>query len=226
MHTPGPDDSVNILTGPDPSGIYPLFTEHLMRKVILASASPRRKELLQQLIGDNFQVCSSSYSEEPVEAFAPEELAVHHSREKARNVAFSFKEGLVISADTFVVCKGEILGKPSSETIAKETLRKISGQMIEVITGVTLMDIAAGLEISEYETTLVFMKPLTRKEIDSYISTGEPFGKAGAFAIQGKGALFVERIEGDYFNVVGLPLFRLGRMMEQIRADSIIWEQE
>jgi len=224
MHTPCPYDSVNALTGKAHQGY--LFTEHTMRKVILASASPRRKELLQQLIGDNFQVCSSSYREEPVEAFTPEELAVHHSCEKARNVAFSLKEGLVISADTFVVCKGEILGKPSSETVAKETLRKISGQMIEVITGITLLDAGTGVEMSEYEATRVFMKPLAGKEIDSYVSTGEPFGKAGAFAIQGKGALFIERIEGDYFNVVGLPLFRLGRMLKHIGADSIVWEQE
>jgi septum formation protein len=82
------------------------------------------------------------------------------------------------------------------------------------------------MQISEHETTRVFMKSLRQEEIDSYVRTGEPFGKAGAFAIQGKGALFTERIEGDYFNVVGLPLFRLGKMLEKIRADDILWNWE
>lgn len=197
-----------------------------MGKVILASASPRRRKLLQQLIGDRFEVCVGSYGEEPVEGLTPEELAVHHSREKARDVAAKFQEGLIISADTLVVCKGEILGKPSSESMAREILQKISGREIKVVTGVTLLDTSRGAEISKHETTRVFVKSLTSKEIDSYVDTGEPFGKAGAFAIQGKGSLFVERIEGDYFNVVGLPLFRLGRMLEQLHADNIIWEHE
>jgi septum formation protein len=194
-----------------------------MGKVILASASPRRKELLEQLLGGGFDVCISSYDERPVEGFTPEELAVHHSLEKARDVASHLQEGLVISADTFVVCSGEVLGKPTSESMAKETLQKISGQKIRVITGVTLLDIGRGLEISECETTLVFMKDLSPREIDCYIDTREPFGKAGAFAIQGKGALFVERIEGDYFNIVGLPLFRLGMMLEQMHAEYMLW---
>jgi septum formation protein len=196
-----------------------------MGKVILASASPRRKELLEQLLDNRFEIYSSSYEEEPVEGLTPEELAVHHSREKAKAAARHFREGLVISADTFVVCSGEILGKPSSENMAKATLQKISGQKIKVITGITLLDTGKGLEISEYETTLVFMKILSAGEIDSYVNTGEPFGKAGAFAIQGKGALFVKRIEGDYFNVVGLPLFRMGRMLEQIHAESMLWDK-
>lgn len=196
-----------------------------MKMVILASASPRRRELLEQLIGDRFDICASSYGEEPLEGLSPEELALHHSREKARDVASRSQEALIISADTFVVCKGKILGKPSSEDNARETLRKISGQVVEVITGVTLLDTGSGMEISEYEVTRVFIKNLSQQEIDSYVRTGEPFGKAGSFAIQGKGALFVERIEGDYPNVVGLPLFRLGRMLEKAHADDILWER-
>lgn len=196
-----------------------------MEKVILASASPRRKELLEQLIGNRFEICASSYGEELLEGLSPEELALHHSREKARGVAPRFPEALIISADTFVICDGEILGKPSSESNAKETLRKISNRVIEVITGLTLLDTRRGMEISEHEVTRVFIKSLSQEEIDFYVGTGEPFGKAGAFAIQGKGALFVERIEGDYFNVVGLPLFRLGRMLEKANADDILWER-
>lgn len=195
-----------------------------MGKVILASASPRRKELLGQLIGNRFEICASSYGEELLEGLSPEELALHHSREKARDAASRSQQALIISADTFVLCKGEILGKPSSEDNARQTLRKISGQMIEVITGVTLLDAGSGMEISEHEVTRVFIKSLSQEEIDFYVGTGEPFGKAGSFAIQGKGALFVERIEGDYSNVVGLPLFRLGRMLEKANADDILWE--
>lgn len=196
-----------------------------MKKVILASASPRRRKLLEQLIGDRFEICASSYGEDILEGLSPEELALHHSLEKARDVASRRQKALIISADTFVVCKGEILGKPSSEDNARETLRKVSGQVIEVITGVTLLDTGSGMEMSEHEVTRVFIKNLSQQEIDSYVRTGEPFGKAGSFAIQGKGALFVERIEGDYPNVVGLPLFRLGRMLEKVQAYDILWER-
>ncbi|MDW7733441.1 MAG: Maf family nucleotide pyrophosphatase [Methanolobus sp.] len=187
-----------------------------MNKIILASASPRRKQLLEQLIGDDFQVFTSSYAEETAKNLTPEELVMHHSLEKARDVARHFKEGIIISADTVVVCKGEIMGKPENTTMANEMLLKISGQRIQAITGVTVMDAAAKTEITQYESTDVWIKDLSEDEIESYVSSGEPFGKAGAFAIQGKGALLVERIEGDFFNVVGLPLFRLERMLGEL----------
>ncbi|QLC49869.1 septum formation protein Maf [Methanolobus zinderi] len=191
-----------------------------MTKIILASASPRRKELLKQLIGDNFQVFTSSYGEERVERVTPEELVTHHSLEKARDVAGNFRDGVIIAADTVVVCGDEVLGKPENENAAREMLRRISGQQIQAITGITVFDIGRDRELTQYETTRIWISDLTEKEIDSYVGTGEPFGKAGSFAIQGKGADFVERIEGDLSNVVGLPLPVLKEMLVELDKEN------
>lgn len=185
-----------------------------MRQIILASASPRRRELLRQLIGDNFQVWPSSYEEPPHPDLSPEALLLKHSVEKARSVAQHFDAGLVISADTSVIYDNEILGKPHSPEKAEEMLTKLSGQSFKVITGLTVLDLSTGEKISEFETTFVWMAKMSREQILAYIRTGEPLDKAGAFAAQGKGAVFIERIEGDFFNVVGLPLFRLGKILE------------
>lgn len=185
-----------------------------MHQIILASASPRRRELLRQLIGDNFLVCPSSYEEPSHPDLSHEELLLKHSSEKARSVAKYFDVGLIISADTSVVFNGEILGKPHSPEKAEEMLTKLSGRKFEVITGLTVLDLRTGREISESETTFVWMAKMSKEQISAYIRTGEPLDKAGAFAAQGKGAVFIERIEGDFFNVVGLPLFRLGKIME------------
>lgn len=185
-----------------------------MRQIVLASASPRRKELLKQLIGDNFLVYSSTYEESFQPGLRPEDLLIKHSVKKARDVAKHFDSGLVISADTSVICGGEILGKPHSPEKAEEMLKKLNGQRFRVITGLTVLDIDAGKEISESESTAVWMTKMSREQILAYIRTGEPLDKAGAFAAQGKGAVLIERIEGDFFNVVGLPLFRLGKILE------------
>lgn len=193
-----------------------LFQNRSMRRIILASASPRRKELLRQIIGDNFQVCVSFYEEKSYPHMSPEELVIHHSMEKARDVAGHFNSGIVISADTVTLCNGEVLGKPHASERAKQMLENISGQTVQVITGLTVVDIDNKQEVSESEITDVRIKEMTEREIESYVGTGEPLDKAGAFAIQGKGAILVEGIEGDYFNVVGLPLFRLGRILERM----------
>jgi septum formation protein len=184
-----------------------------MHQIILASASPRRKELLRQLIGDNFLVCPSSYEEPDHPDLSPEDLLLKHSVEKARNVAQHFDAGLVISADTSVICDSKILGKPHSPEKAEEMLTKLNGQRFKVITGLTVLDLSTGKEISESETTFVRMAKMSREQISAYIRTGEPLDKAGAFAAQGKGAVFMEKVEGDFFNIVGLPLFRLGKIL-------------
>jgi septum formation protein len=186
-----------------------------MRKIILASASPRRKELLKQLIGDNFLVYASSYGESPSPGLSPEELLLKHSAEKARDVAKNFDFGIVISADTSILFEGELLGKPHSPKKAEEMLKKLNGQKIRVLTGITVLDLDTGKEISELESTVVWLAEMSREQILAYVRTGEPLDKAGAFAAQGKGAVLVERIEGDFFNVVGLPLFRLGKILEK-----------
>lgn len=186
-----------------------------MQKIILASASERRKELLGQLIGNTFEIRISSYSEDDVAGLSPAELAMHHSREKAHDVAGKIGKCIVLSADTFVVLGDEVLGKPYDADHARKMLQKINGCRVQVITGITLMDTTSGKEITEFELTDVWMKEISDELIDDYVNTGEPMGKAGAFAIQGKGAILVKRIEGDFFNVVGLPLFRLSGMFEE-----------
>ncbi|WP_135611040.1 Maf family nucleotide pyrophosphatase [Methanococcoides sp. AM1] len=187
-----------------------------MRRIVLASASPRRKELLKQIIGDNFEVYVSSYDEAPQVGMDATELVVHHSLSKARDVAGQFGSGIIISADTVVLCEGEVLGKPHSSEIAKEMLSAISGKVVQAITGVTVLDIDSGKKVSISEITDVKMKKMYPDEIESYVSSGEPLDKAGAFAIQGKGAILVECIRGDFFNVVGLPLFKLGLVLESM----------
>jgi septum formation protein len=186
-----------------------------MRRIILASASPRRKELLKQLIGDNFIVYPSSYEEPPQPGLNPEALLIRHSVEKARDVAKHFESGIVISADTSVLHNGEVLGKPISPENAEEMLKKLSGKKFRVVTGLTVLDLDSSQEISESESTDVWLTKMSAEQISAYVKTGEPLDKAGAFAAQGKGAVLVERIEGDFFNAVGLPLFRLGKILDR-----------
>ncbi|MCD4800843.1 MAG: Maf family nucleotide pyrophosphatase [Methanococcoides sp.] len=187
-----------------------------MRKVVLASASPRRKELLSQLIGNNFEVCVSSYEETHRQDMTVEELVVFHSLEKAKDVALRFDSGITISADTVVFCEGAVLGKPHTLEKAKEMLESISGKSVQAISGMTVLDIDSGKCVSEYVSTDVNMKKMSSDEIASYVNSGEPLDKAGAFAIQGKGVVLVESISGDFFNIVGLPLFRLGTILEEM----------
>ncbi len=187
-----------------------------MCRIILASASPRRKELLKQLIGDNFVVYPSSYEEPPQPDLNPEELLLKHSVEKARDVAKNFDSGIVISADTSVLYNGEILGKPHLPEKAEEMLAKLSGKKFRVITGLTVLDLDSGKEISEFESTNVWLAKISKEQISAYVRTGEPLDKAGAFAAQGKGAVLVEKVEGDFFNAIGLPLFRLGKILERL----------
>jgi len=192
-----------------------------MDRIILASASERRKELLSSFIGPTFDVCVSSYDEKTVENLSPQELVMYHSREKAADIARKLHEGIIISADTVVVCDEDVLGKPKDATDAQNMLKRLSGKKIQAITGITVMDTATGKRLTQYEVTNVWIREMTTPFIKQYVSTGEPEGKAGAFAVQGKGAMLVERIEGDFFNVVGLPLFRLSLMLENFGIDVL-----
>ncbi|MFX0091164.1 MAG: Maf family nucleotide pyrophosphatase [Candidatus Hodarchaeota archaeon] len=198
------------------SFINAFFLTLCMRKLILASGSPRRKQLLQQLIGKNFEVKESAYDEDNNPNLEPLEIVLHHSLQKGKDVAKFFNSGLVISADTIVLFGDKLLGKPYSEEKAKKILRSISGQWIKVLTGVTVIDIDYEKEIQSYEETRIKMKIMSEKEIYAYVKSGEPLDKAGAFGVQEKGAIFVEKIEGCYFNIVGLPLFLLNTMLEQL----------
>lgn len=168
------------------------------------------------LIGDSFEIRTSDYEEDNTLKLEPKELVMHHSLEKGRDVASKIDEGVVISADTIIVFQGEILGKPHTEEKAREMLKKLSGNVIEVISGIAVIDVESKKELQDYEITKVKMKEMTEKEINDYVKSGEPLDKAGAFGIQGKAAVFIEKIDGCYFNVVGLPLFKLNKMLDQV----------
>lgn len=177
-------------------------------RLVLASSSPRRKALLETL-DIPFEIQVSQAEETLNQSLPPEEVASRLALIKAESVARGLNDALVIGADTIVVLGNQILGKPGSEEEAKEMLKKLSNCRHEVITGLALVDTVNGTTDICHETTSVWFRRLDDEEIDWYIATGEPMDKAGAYGIQGKGAVLVERIEGCYFNVVGLPLTRL-----------------
>lgn len=191
-----------------------------MQEIILASASPRRAELLKR-IGLEFRIVPSNV-EEAVEG-SPDAriLAQKLACQKARAVAACYPEALVLAADTVVCCEGEILGKPKDHRDAVRMLQLLSGRTHEVSTGVVLRRESTGQERCEVVTTRVTFRRLSREEILGYVATGEPFDKAGAYGIQGYGALLVEGIEGCYSNVVGLPLARVGEMLREFGVDPL-----
>lgn len=208
-----------------------------MGQIILASASPRRKELLEQ-IGLEFEICPAK-GEEVITKTIPEEVVMELSKQKAEEVAAmvsSFGEEhkdittpsdiLVIGADTVVAYDGKILGKPVDEADAKRMLTMLAGNIHSVFTGVTLVLIdksgRAG-ELVFYEKTDVKMHPMTEQEIDRYIATSEPMDKAGSYGIQGKCAIHIEKIDGDYNNVVGLPIARIYQELKNIGIDIYLW---
>ncbi len=184
------------------------------KKIYLASTSPRRKELLKQ-IGLEFEIIASDYEEDMTLDLKPVELAKFLSKGKSEAAVKNIKSGLIISADTFITFDNKVLGKPKDEVDAKNILQNIGGQVVEVVTGFTVIDAKTKKQISKAVVTNVFIKKLSLKEIDNYIKTGESMDKAGAFGIQGIGALIIEKIEGDYNNIVGLPLFALGEVLRE-----------
>ena len=171
---------------------------------------------MRMLIGDNFEVKTSAYEEDNTLAMTPKDLVLCHSLEKGRDVAKQLSEGVVIGADTVVVFNEQVLGKPRNEDEAREMLEKISGRVVEVISGIAVIDVETKKELQEFQITKVKMKRMSNDEIADYIKTGEPLDKAGAFAVQDKGAVFIEKIDGCYFNAVGLPLFKLNNLLNQL----------
>ncbi len=185
-----------------------------MRKIILASASTRRHEILK-LTGLKFSVCPSAYEEDLNLSLRPRELARHLSRKKAEAVANKYKDTIIIAADTFIVFKNKLLGKPHNEKDAEKMLRMLNGKAHSVITGFTIIDTGSNKILSRSVETKVYFKKLTREEISAYVRSKEPLDKAGAYAVQGLGAVFIEKIEGDFFNVMGLPIFTLTGSLEK-----------
>jgi septum formation protein len=188
-------------------------------KLILASASPRRAEILRDA-GIPFDSLAVNIDEAPRAGESAEAMCRRLAEAKARAAAARLsaagKPAIVVAADTTVEMDGEILGKPASLHQARQMLRRLSGQTHRVLTALSLIRLPDGAARSDLESTAVRFSVLSAPEIDEYVSTGEPVDKAGAYAIQGSAGRFVERIEGCYFNVVGLPLARLYRNLKEL----------
>ena len=203
------------------------------KKIILGSASPRRRELLAQ-IGAEFEIRVSE-KEEIYHSEKPEEIVCELALMKAENVASELSEAeragdVVLGADTVVVLDGKILGKPSDEEEAARMLSALQGRSHEVYTGVAVLEyaesgeeaVSGGWKLEKKENyaveTRVYVNPMTEQEIREYIATGDPMDKAGAYGIQGRFAAYIDRIEGDYYNVVGLPVSRVYRTLKEMKA--------
>jgi septum formation protein len=185
--------------------------------LFLASASPRRQELLRNA-GIDFVVRAADIVESPLDGESAKACAERLARVKALTVSRHLPEELVLGADTIVVLEGQILGKPRDPADASRMLRMLSGRQHEVITGVCLMTAAMGVVDVRSETTWVFMDGVSEADIRAYVESREPMDKAGAYAIQGRASRWISRIEGDYFNVVGLPVSLVYRMLREHHA--------
>jgi septum formation protein len=180
-------------------------------KLVLASASPRRAEILKSA-GIRCEVHAAQINESAKPGESPQQLAERLAAAKAEFVARPYahdKNVIVLGADTVVALDGESLGKPKDSADARAMLRKLRGREHQVISGISLIRIADGARHTSSETTRVWFSEMTDSEVDHYVRIGEPFGKAGAYAIQGIGGRYIPRIEGCYFNVVGLPINRV-----------------
>jgi septum formation protein len=180
--------------------------------LVLASASPRRQELLRNA-GITFEVQPAHIPEDPLPGEAAKDCAERLAREKAFAVARQRPHDKVLGADTVVVVDGQLLGKPSDAADAARMLRVLSGREHQVITGICL--VVNGQPSMASEATLVSVNEITDQDIADYVASGEPMDKAGAYAIQGMASRWIPRIEGDYSNVVGLPVARVWRMLQQ-----------
>ena len=189
-------------------------------KIVLASASPRRAELLRQ-VGLEFEVMVSEVEETLTPGLEPAAQVELFALRKANAVAATLDRGIVIGADTVVVQGGRVLGKPVDAQEAVEMLQLLQGKGHEVYTGVALVDARSSVKLVEHVMTRVFFNAMSEETIRRYVATGEPLDKAGAYAVQGRAALFINRLEGCYSNVVGLPLARLATMLKKLGCEII-----
>jgi len=197
-----------------------VITAQAMKKpeIYLASKSPRRKELLEK-IGVIFSRIEISVDETVNTSLTPEQQALVNSQVKAAAGSAGLSSGIVIGGDTIVVINGDILGKPVDKADAKKMLTTLQANRHIVITALTLIDIERNIEVQAYDRSLVTFFPMSENEIDWYVDTGEPMDKAGAYGLQEKGMLFVQRIEGSATNVIGLPVQLLYQLFQKIDLD-------
>lgn len=182
--------------------------------IILASASPRRKEILENA-SVKFEVMASSIEELTLDGESPCQMVMRLAFEKGMDIAPRQKSDLIISADTIVVIDNTVLGKPENEIEARKMITSLSGRTHQVITGISLINLDNNKKIIDYVISNVKFKNLSEEDINDYIRTKESLDKAGAYGIQGYGALLVDEIQGDYFNIVGLPISRLSDLLKK-----------
>ena len=191
-----------------------------MKEIILASASPRRKQILKKS-GLKFKVAKSNFEEHIDPKLTPQELVKMLSFEKAKAVFAKNKDSIIIAADTIVVCRGKILGKPKTNKDAKDMLSFLSNKSHVIITGFTIISSDLKKPIIKSEKTKVWMKKMALQDINDYVKTKEPFDKAGGYAIQGIAKKFIKRIEGDLSNAIGLPIDSLLHELKNLGAEVI-----
>ena len=186
-----------------------------MIKIVLASSSPRRKDLLKSL-GVRFTVAENTFEEIVHTYKSPQRYVKENALGKARSAAHKYKNALIIGADTVVVCKDKIIGKPRNYKEAFKILRILQGRVHSVYTGLSLIDTENNSILTDYAKTQVTMRPLDSRETRLYLESIDPSDKAGAYAIQGTGSIIVEKIYGCYYNVVGFPVAKLEEMMRKL----------
>jgi septum formation protein len=188
-----------------------------LEPLVLASSSPRRAEILRA-VGWPFEAVAANVDETARDGEEVVEYVERLACEKAEAVAEGRASGLVVGADTVVAVGGQVLGKPSDDEDARRMLRLLSGRWHDVLTGVALVRTETGEVLVSHELTRVRFAPMSDEEIDGYIASGEPADKAGAYGVQGRASLFIEEIEGDYWNVVGLPVRLLYKLAGESRG--------
>lgn len=188
-------------------------------QIILASQSPRRRELLERMGFTNFEIIPAVGEETADPSLPPAQLVESLSIQKAAEVAAAHPDALVIAADTVVSIDGTVLGKPNSPEEAARMLSTLSGREHTVFSGLTVR--LGGKIVTEHASTLVRFRPLAEEEIRTYIATGEPMDKAGAYGIQGYGSMLVEGISGDFYNVMGLPVCRLAQILARFGVNPL-----
>ncbi|MGM0437172.1 MAG: Maf family protein [Bacillota bacterium] len=191
-----------------------------MKNLILASSSARREEILKRL-NLQFTVVPSKIDESGYDHLTPEKMVQKLSALKAKEVSKLVEDTLIIAADTIIVNNDKVLGKPQSKEDAAEMLKKLRGENHTVMTGLAVYSTGDSKEITDIDRTEVYMTNMSDDEIAKYVSTGEPMGKAGSYAIQGLGSVFVEKIEGSYFTVMGLPVHKLAEILNEFSINII-----
>jgi septum formation protein len=187
----------------------------MKQKIILASTSPRRQNLARQM-GLDFEIAPSNYEEDMTMKLSAKNLAMTLAYGKAQDVAKKRKDGIVLGIDTFISFKGKKLGKPHTKEKAFELLKKFSGKKLQVFSGIALIDCKTKKEIKDFEVSEVEFRKISDEEIKLYIATGEPLDKAGAFAIQGLGSIFVKKVNGCYANIVGFPIANIYKNLAKL----------